>query len=92
MSVVSSRIRATAMAPAPTSAFSCRRTCRARYPSRAAGPATPSRSTMPSEISRMARPTASARAVHSAEPGTASGRQRRQARNPEPWAAAANSP
>jgi hypothetical protein len=37
----------------------------------------------------MARPTTSARTFQSAEPGTASGRHRRQARNPEPCAAAA---
>ncbi|MGC0429437.1 hypothetical protein RKD32_005792 [Streptomyces sp. SAI-195] len=37
----------------------------------------------------MARPTTSARTFQSAEPGTASGRHRRQARKPEPCAAAA---
>jgi hypothetical protein len=37
----------------------------------------------------MARATTSARTSHAGEPGTASGRHRRQARNPAPWAAAA---
>lgn len=81
--------RARATGPAPSSAVSCRCTCRALYPSRTASPATPSRSTTPSPISRTARPTTSARTFHSAEPGTASGRQRRQARKPAPCAAAA---
>jgi hypothetical protein len=81
--------RARATGPAPSSAVSCRCTCRALYPSRRARPATPSRSTTPSAIMRIARPTASARACHSAEPGTVSGRQRRQARKPAAWAAAA---
>lgn len=81
--------RARATGPAPTSAVSSRWTWRALYPSRTARPATPSRSTTPSPMSRMARPTASARTFHSADPGTASGRHRRQARNPAPWAAAA---
>ena len=37
----------------------------------------------------MARATTSARRFHSGEPGVASGRQRRQARNPACWAPAA---
>ena len=40
-------------------------------------------------MSRMARATTSARTFHSGEPGVASGRQRRQARKPACWAAAA---
>ena len=81
--------RASATGPAPSSAVSCRCTWRALYPSRRASPPTPSRSTTPSPISRMARPTTSARTFHSADPGTASGRHRRQARNPRACAAAA---
>lgn len=44
---------------------------------------------MPSPMSRIARPTTSALAFQSGEPGTASGRQRRHARKPAPCAAAA---
>jgi hypothetical protein len=40
-------------------------------------------------MSRMARATTSARTSHSGEPGTASGRQRRQARKPAACAEAA---
>ncbi len=47
------------------------------------------RSTSPSPISRMARATTSARTSHSGDPGTASGRHRRQARNPAACAPAA---
>ncbi len=96
-SVVSTRIRAvcarcaraSASGPAPSSVVSIRLRCRSVYPSRVASPVTPSRSTTPSPMSRIARPTVSARASHSGDPGAASGRHRRQARNPPRWAAAA---
>ena len=83
------RLRASASGPAPSSSVTMRLTCRVLNPSRDASPSTPSRSTTPSPMSRMARATASARTFHSGEPGVVSGRQRRQARNPASWAAAA---
>ncbi len=84
------RLRASVSGPTPNSATSVRCRCRsltASVPARAATPS--SWSQAPSAISRRARPARSARTFQSGEPGTLSGRHRRQVRNPAASAAAA---
>ena len=83
------RDRASTCGPAPTRSTRTRCSRRSLKPSRAASPRTPSRSTRPSPIRRIARATASERPSQAGDPGTASGRQRRQARKPASCAAAA---
>ena len=81
--------RASDRGPAPSSALRRRVRCRGVNPSALASSGTPARSTAPSSMSRMARAATSWRRFQAGVPGTASGRQRRHARNPSSCAAAA---
>jgi hypothetical protein len=85
--VCSRVVLASASGPAPSSASSSLRRCRSVTASLSASPVTPCSSTYPSVISLTALAARSARTFHSGEPGLASGRQRRHARNPAASAA-----